>query len=124
MELSLLFKSIVDQDNCPIVICDLKHTIVYMNPVADQKYAKHGGKLLEGRSIFDCHNEHSNELIRKVVEWFVADKSNNRVHTYFNKNDNKDVYMIALRDEDGILIGYYEKHEYRDVDSTPLYEMK
>lgn len=124
MELSPFFKSIVDQDNCAVVICDLEHNIVYMNPAADQRYAKHGGRQLEGRSIFDCHNEHSNELIKRAVEWFAADANHNRVHTYYNQNENKDVYMIALRDEDGALIGYYEKHEYRDVDPTPLYEMK
>ena len=29
--------------------------------------------------------------------------------------------MIALRDRQGALIGYYEKHEYRDRDMTPFY---
>lgn len=29
--------------------------------------------------------------------------------------------MIALRDAQGSLIGYYEKHEYRDRDMMPLY---
>ena len=35
-----------------------------------------------------------------------------------------DVYkrqMVALRDEDGALIGYYEKHEYRARDEEPYY---
>lgn len=32
--------------------------------------------------------------------------------------------MIALRDEDDNLIGYYEKHEYRNIDKTPLYDFK
>ena len=31
--------------------------------------------------------------------------------------------MIALRDDNGELIGYYEKHEYRTKDETPFYEM-
>lgn len=30
--LSTYFKSIIDQDRYPVVICDLKHTILYMNP--------------------------------------------------------------------------------------------
>ena len=29
--------------------------------------------------------------------------------------------MIALRDEQENLIGYYEKHEYRDRDMTSFY---
>ena len=29
--------------------------------------------------------------------------------------------MVALRDEDGMLIGYYEKHEFRTRDEEPYY---
>lgn len=32
--------------------------------------------------------------------------------------------MIALRNDDGTLIGYYEKHEYRNRDNGILYEIK
>ena len=28
------FKSVIDADDAPVVICDLEHTIVYMNPTA------------------------------------------------------------------------------------------
>ena len=34
--LSPYFKSIVDQDRLSIVICDLEHTIIYMNPAASK----------------------------------------------------------------------------------------
>ena len=40
MELSVYFKSIIDQDICPIVICNLSHEIIYMNPEAVERYAK------------------------------------------------------------------------------------
>lgn len=30
--------------------------------------------------------------------------------------------MVALRNDDGTLIGYYEKHEYRNKDETPFYQ--
>ena len=32
--------------------------------------------------------------------------------------------MVALRDEDGTLIGYYEKHEYRDVETRARYDFQ
>ena len=32
---------------------------------------------------------------------------------YYNYKQNKDVYMVALRDGEK-LIGYYEKHEFRN----------
>lgn len=34
------FKSVIDADDVPVVICDLEHTIVYMNPTAVKRYEK------------------------------------------------------------------------------------
>ena len=47
--LSPYFKSIVDQDRLSIVICDLEHTIIYMNPAAVEDYHKYGGAALIGK---------------------------------------------------------------------------
>lgn len=113
MNLSAFFKSIIDMDIAPIVICNLNHTIIYMNPTAVERYAKRGGASLIGQSLLDCHNSDSNKKICDVVEWFDNSPENNRIFTYHNPKENKDVYMIALRDESGNLIGYYEKQEYR-----------
>jgi len=122
MELNSFFKSIIEQDNTSIVICDLNHKIIYMNPFAIKAYEKRGGNLV-GRSLLDCHNDDSKEKIIKVVNWFMDNINNNRVHTFYNEKQNKDVYMIALRDENKNLIGYYEKHEFRNIDQQPFYNM-
>ena len=114
MEITAFFKSVIDSDIAPVVICDNNHTIIYMNPTAIEKYAKRGGKDLVGKSLLDCHNSESNEKILRIVKWFGEDKNNNRIFTFHNDKENRDVYMIALRDENGDLIGYYEKHEYRN----------
>ena len=53
------YKSIVDQDRASVVICNLKHEIIYMNPAAVISYAKRGGDKLIGRSLLDCHNQES-----------------------------------------------------------------
>lgn len=116
------YRSIIDQDQSAVVICNLKHEIIYMNPAAVEGYAKSGGDKLIGKSIFDCHNEESAERIKQVVEWFVADKSHNMVYTFHNEKQNKDVYMVALREKDK-LIGYYEKHEYRDKENMKMYDL-
>ncbi len=121
MELSQYFKSIVDQDETQIVICDLDNVIIYMNPAAVRAYEKRGGAGLIGKSLFDCHNPGSCEKIRKVVDWFTSDTSHNKVFTTHNDKENKDVYMVALRDESGKMIGYYEKHEYRNPETDPGY---
>lgn len=119
-----MFKSIIDQDRTSIVICNPDHIIVYMNPAAIVNYAKRGGDKLIGRSLLDCHNPHSVAMIEKVVDWFRESPGNNLIHTFYNEKQNKDVYMVALRDDDGELIGYYEKHEFRDKDDMPFYEFK
>lgn len=121
MELSNYFKSIVEQDNCAVVICNPEHEIVYMNPAAQRRYANKGGAELVGKSLLECHNVKSQELIQRVVLWFGESRDNNRIYTFHNEKENKDVYMIALRDNDGTLIGYYEKHEYRTAESEERY---
>lgn len=94
MDLFPYLKSIVDMDRSAVVICNLDHEIIYMNPAAFGRYAKRGGKELLKSSLLACHNE----------------------------KENKDVYMAALREETGKLIGYYEKHEYRNVETEPFYQ--
>ncbi len=123
MELSQYFKSIVDQDRSQIVICNLDHVIIYMNPAAIAAYEKRGGAALIGRSLLDCHGPESVEKIQKVVDWFAKSPDHNQVFTNHNDKDNKDIYMVALRDEAGELIGYYEKHEYRDPETAERYEL-
>ncbi len=123
MDISAFIKAVVDSDNMPVVICDLEHTIVYINPAAAERYAKRGGYALIGRSLLDCHNADSNEKIEKVVEWFKSNTANNRIFTFHNPKENKDVYMIALRDGNGELIGYYEKHEMRTPEGSQPYGM-
>ncbi len=116
-------KSVVDQDRASVVICNTEHEIVYMNPAAVSSYAKRGGEKLIGRSLLECHNPESRVKIQQVVDWFAAEESHNIVYTYHNEKQNKDVYMVALRDG-GRLIGYYEKHEYRDAESMKQYDLR
>ncbi len=120
--LNRMLKSIIDQDRAPVVICNLDHIIVYMNNSAITNYAKWGGQELIGKSLLDCHSASSRQAIMDVVEWFLSDTSNNMIYTYNNAKQNKDVYMVALRDDDNVLIGYYEKHEFRDKEKARLYD--
>lgn len=121
MKLSIYFQSIVDQDLCAVVICNLEHEIIYMNPAAKTRYAKQGGAALVGSSLLECHNTHSREQIQQVMSWFQESIDHNRIYTFHNEKENKDVYMVALRDQNGSLIGYYEKHEYRDMETDTRY---
>lgn len=123
MNLNPLFKSVLEQDTAAVVLCAPDHTIVYLNPAAQRSYAKYGGAALVGRSLLDCHAPASNEKIRRVVQWFAQSPEHNLVFTHHNPKQNKDVYMVALRDDAGRLIGYYEKHEYRTPETRAPYDL-
>lgn len=114
-----LFKSILEQDRATIVVCDMESTVVYMNPSAIARYKVD----LTGKSIKRCHPAAANEKIERVLAWFAESRDNNIVYTFRNDEENKDVYMVALRDECGNLIGYYEKHEYRNRETAKLYDL-
>ena len=111
----------LELDTAPVVLCDRNHTILYMNPEAARRYAKRGGFGLVGKSLLDCHNEASRTAIAEILCWFEEDPRNNRVFTFRNDKERKDVYMIALRDGTGTLIGYYERHVFRAPETRAPY---
>ena len=87
-ELNAYFKSIIDQERVSVVICNLQHEIIYMNPAAIKNYAKRGGEALIGKSLLACHNPESNKRIQQVVDWFAADVNHNIVYTSYNAKQN------------------------------------
>ena len=124
MDLTSFYKSVIDQDSAPIVICNLEHIIIYLNPAAIAIYAKRGGAALVGTSLLSCHNEQSCKQIERILSWFAKNPDNNIVYESHNAAKNKDVYVVALRDENKSLIGYYEKHEYRMQETASFYDMR
>ncbi len=123
IELPLFFKSVVDADESAIVLCDINNTIVYMNPSAIRMYANRGGASLVGHSIRCYHGEDAMSIIKMIASWFEESPQNNKVFTSHNDEKNIDSYMIALRDDNGNLIGYYEKHENRNPETKSRYQM-
>lgn len=125
MDLLPFFRSVLDQDRAPVVLCDLEHTIVYLNPAAEKRYAgRPGMPSLLGQSLLRCHSRETGELIERVVGWFAESKDHNIVYESRNDEEDKDVYMVALRGGEGELIGYYEKHEYRARETAPFYDLR
>ena len=123
MDLNEVYKSVLEADTSAIVICDLDHKIIYMNPVAVKRYEKWGGANLLGKSLLNCHNEESRKTINKVLDCFKTSIDHNIVYTFYNEKENKDVYMVALRNDAGELIAYYEKHAYRNRETMKMYDM-
>ena len=102
-----LMNLMMDSLKDPFVFVDTDHVIRYMNKSAISRYERWGGAELLGKSIFDCHNEHSCEAILEVLRE-MQDGGEEKLVT---DNAKHRAYMRVVRDEAGQLIGYYERYE-------------
>jgi DUF438 domain-containing protein len=107
MEQQELLAAILDSLDEEIVFVDTQHIIRFVNQFGRKKYAKHGDLL--GKSIFDCHNPHSGEVIKSCyVKLQAGDEE-----VLFSENEKRCVYMRAVRDTSGQLLGYYERFTHK-----------
>ena len=114
-ELSDFFKGIVDSDEGPIVICNLDYRVIYENPAAHGYYSKSGD--LTGRHLEAVMDEEMMSKVVMSVEWFKEDRKNNKVFVFHDVKNNMDMYIFAVRNMNGELIGFYGRREYRTPDN-------
>jgi len=100
-----LYALFLDSLKDAFVFADNDHIIKYMNTAAVKRY-KEGEDLL-GRSIFSCHNEVSQKLIIDIHEKMKSGLEEELI----TDNERHRIYMRAVRDRDGNLLGYYERYE-------------
>jgi PAS domain S-box-containing protein len=100
-----LMAAILDSLKDPLVFVDTDHIIRYMNKAAQRYYME--GIALIGRSIFDCHNEQSRQTIQEVFNAFHQGEE----ERFITDNEKHRIYMRAVRDANGRLIGYSERYE-------------
>jgi DUF438 domain-containing protein len=105
MNLETVLSLILDNWNKPVVFVDTNHIIRYMNAPARKRYSKWGDVV--GKSIFDCHNENS---VRIIEQSFERLKQGDKEVLFVN-NERSRVYLRAVRDADGVLVGYHERYE-------------
>jgi DUF438 domain-containing protein len=93
----------------PVVFADMSHTIRYMNRRARFEYEEMRGLgSLLGTSLLDCHNEQSRQQIRDIVAGFEKHGGEEFLAV---TSRNQRVYMTPVRDENGALVGTFERHE-------------
>jgi DUF438 domain-containing protein len=97
--------NLLDSMKNPIAFTNTNHIIQYVNKAAIDHYDE-GEKLL-GTSLLDCHNEESNKMILEIFD----EMQNGLEEKMITDNENYRIYMRAVRDEKGNLIGYYERYE-------------
>lgn len=111
MDFNMVFKDIVDNEKNPVCFVDINHIITYMNRSALKRYAHRGGADLIGKSLFDCHNENSKRLTLEYIDRFMSDDNLTEIYMGYNEKHKENNYIVAVRDENRKLIGYYERHE-------------
>ena len=93
----------------PVLVADTEHTVVYMNSAAVDHYT--GGEALMGTSLLDCHNEHSRKMMIEVLAALRSGEEERLI----SDDEKRRIYMRAVRDEAGELVGYYERYEWKDA---------
>ncbi len=100
---------ILDSLPYPIVFADTEHIIRYMNKEARHRYYDvRGYRDLIGKSLFDCHRDASREMICKAVE--SLKHHGNEIYLKVGVR-NERIYINPVRNENGELIGYFERFE-------------
>ena len=100
-----LHAAILDSMKNPVLFADTEHNIRYMNKAAIAHYDD--GEALIGRSLFACHNEESQAQMIEIL----AAMREGEVERLITDNEKYRIYMRAVRDPGGTLIGYYERYE-------------
>jgi PAS domain-containing protein len=100
-----LLDAILDSLKDPLLLADTDHVIRYMNSAAAAHYEE--GRALLGRSLLDCHNEQSRAVMHEVLAVLQAGETERLI----TDKPEQRIYMRAVRDARGELIGYYERYE-------------
>ncbi len=104
MESADILNAILDSLIDEITFVDMEHTIRYMNPAAKKHYARFGD--VTGQSIFLCHNEQSARRIRDIFSQLQEGVA----EVLYIDDQEHQVYLRAVRDKTGKLVGYYERY--------------
>jgi hypothetical protein len=59
----------MDSVNVAITVCDAQGTVIEMNPRSAAVFASDGGRALIGKSLFACHNECSQAIIKDLLAY-------------------------------------------------------
>jgi len=101
-----ILAAILDSLKAPVLFADEEHITRYMNKAAIAFYE--GGESLIGRSLLECHNEESQQ---KMIEILEAMQTRGEEEQLIADEEDHRIFMRAIRDADGQVLGYYERYE-------------
>jgi DUF438 domain-containing protein len=108
-----LLAALLDSLKDPLLFADTGHTIRYMNQAATRHYKE--GTALLGRSLMACHNADSQQVIRDVLVDLAAGQEERMI----TDNAKHRIFMRAVRDPAGRLLGYYERYQPPTASPVP-----
>jgi PAS domain-containing protein len=100
-----LMAAILDSLKDPILFADTEHVTRYMNKAATAHYEE--GEDLIGRSLLDCHNERSQQMMIEIL----AEMREGLEERLITDNEKYRIFMRAVRGTEGQVLGYYERYE-------------
>lgn len=101
-----VLEAILDAYAYEIIFVDRNHIVRYMNKTAKIRY---GQRVIIGNSLFNCHNENT----RGKIEEFLrrADNGEDEMFQVLNGKTGEREFFVPVRDKEGKVIGYFERHE-------------
>jgi len=99
------FQSLLNSIKDPILVADTNHIVQYMNKAAIAHYSE-GEKLLK-TNLLKCHNEESQKMMIEIL----AKMQNGLEEKLITDNEKYRIFMRAVIDEKGKLLGYFERYE-------------
>jgi transcriptional regulator with PAS, ATPase and Fis domain len=91
-----------DSVSAAMTVCDRDGIVIAMNEKAGASFAKDGGRELIGKSLMDCHNPHSQAMIKDMM---ITGKVN--AYTIEKKGIKKMIYQAPWY-KDGEIGGLVE----------------
>lgn len=105
-----IYKGILNSYPYSIVFVDSNFTIRYMNRYAQYYYYQERGySNLIGKCLFDCHDFAASR--QRIEKGFEKMKSDGKEMFVGVSARNQRIYMQPVRDEEGNLIGFFERFE-------------
>lgn len=102
-----VLSAILDAYPYEVVFVDRNHVIRYLNKAAHTKY---DGVIEIGGDLRSCHSERAQ---RRIEEFLVrADNGEEgEMFQVLNGSTGEREFFVPVRDKEGKVIGYFERHE-------------
>lgn len=89
----------------PILFADTNNIVQYMNK-AGVEYYEEGETLLQS-NLLKCHNDESQKMMIEIL----AEMETGLEEKMITDNEKYRIFMRAVRDGKGNLLGYFERYE-------------